>query len=77
MDRYRTIREASSYLRQRDPNTAITEYMLRRLVVSGAVPSMRAGKKYLVSIESLENYFSAPPETVSKPTRERRAYRVV
>lgn len=63
---YRTIREAAAHFRQQDPNTAITEYRIRQLVVSGAVPSTRVGKKYLVTIEALEDYFRTPTPPISR-----------
>ena len=58
--RYRTIREAAAYFAMKDIFTAITEYRIRQLVVSGAVPSIRAGKKYLVTLEALEDYSTLP-----------------
>lgn len=64
--RMRTINEASAYLAELDPETALTKTALRRLVVSGAVPSVRVGNKYLLSLETLEDYLSGEkqPEVV-------------
>lgn len=42
--RMRTIGEAIAEIRQADPGTAFTERALRRLVVSGAVPSVKVGQ---------------------------------
>lgn len=56
---YRTIRDAARYFKDHDPQTAITESAIRRLVRSGAVPSRRVGNKYLVAIEHLEAYGTA------------------
>ncbi len=67
MIRTRTIREAAAYFHEIDPQTCLTETAIRTLLRSGAVPCARVGKKYLVSIESLEAYLMAGPE-VSKPT---------
>ena len=66
---YRTIRSAAAYYREHDPGTAITENFIRQLVISGAVPSMRAGKKYLVSLEKLDEYLQNPraAETTTAP----------
>ena len=44
--------------REVDPNTALTEYAIRTLVRTGRVPSIRIGKKYLVTIEALEEYLT-------------------
>ncbi len=64
MVRTRTIREAASYFREADPHTCLTETAIRTLLRTGAVPSARVGRKYLVTIEALEAYLegSAGPE---------------
>lgn len=54
----RTISGAAQHFRDIDPHTAITEYAIRQAVKSGAVPSVKAGTKYLCAIENLEAYFS-------------------
>lgn len=56
MVRTRTIKEAAAYFREEDPQTCLTETAIRTLLRSGAVPSVRVGKKYLVSLEALEGY---------------------
>lgn len=56
--RTRTIREAAAYFRETDPQTCLTETAIRRLICSGAVPSARVGRKYLVTVEALEAYLS-------------------
>ena len=56
--RTRTIREAAAYFRESDPKTCLTETAIRRLICSGAVPSARVGRKYLVTVEALEAYLS-------------------
>lgn len=40
-----------------DPNTALTEWAVRQAVVSGLVPSRRIGNKYLVTMDSILDYF--------------------
>lgn len=56
--RMRTIKEAAAELREMDEKTAITEYRLRQLVLSGAVPSFQAGNKYLLNMDLLIEYIS-------------------
>lgn len=56
MVRTRTIKEAAAYFREGDPQTCLTETAIRTLLRSGAVPSVKVGKKYLVSLEALESY---------------------
>ncbi|MGN0983060.1 MAG: helix-turn-helix domain-containing protein [Candidatus Limivicinus sp.] len=52
----RTVDQAAAWLREQDPETALTKTALRRLVVTGKLPSVRVGQKYLISLESLEDY---------------------
>ena len=54
----RTIREAAAWFKAQDPGTALTETAIRRLVRTGEVPSVRIGRKYLVSLEALESYLT-------------------
>lgn len=56
----RTLTETMSYIRKQDPETCITPYALRRMVKSGEVPSFRSGAKYLINIDTLENYLNTP-----------------
>lgn len=52
----RTIREAAVWFKSQAPQTCLTETAIRTLVRSGKVPSVRVGKKYLVTLEALEEY---------------------
>lgn len=63
----RTIREAAAYFQEQDPQTSLTETAIRTLLRTGAVPSARVGRKYLVTIEALEAYLggSVSPERPS------------
>ena len=63
----RTIREAAAHFRAADPHTAITEHRIRQLVTSGAIPSSRAGRKYILSIEDIEAYFANASERSAEP----------
>lgn len=56
MPQMRTIEKAAAYILAQDPETALTKTALRRLVVTGTIPSVRVGAKYLLAIESLESY---------------------
>lgn len=60
MAKYRTINQAYECLKELDADTAITLHALRKLVVSGQIPSMRVGKKYLIDFDVLSGYLSAP-----------------
>lgn len=54
----RAPRAAARYFKDRDPNTAISESYIRRLVKNGDIPTIRNGTKILVSIESIDKYLS-------------------
>ena len=51
----RTLKQAYETIRETDPASALTMTALRRLVVSGKLPSVRAGSKYLLNLR----YFPA------------------
>lgn len=74
MIRTRTIREAAAYFQESDPQTCLTETAIRTLLRTGAVPSARVGRKYLVTIEALETYLegSVGPKTPTEPTTHKR-----
>ena len=68
MARMRTQSQAFAWLKEHDPDTALTKTALRRLIITGAVPSVRVGQKYLISLEVLEEYLRNPdvsPEPIS------------
>lgn len=56
--RMRTIDQAAAWLQENDPGTALTKTALRRLVVTGQLPCVRVGQKYLLSLETLEGYLA-------------------
>ena len=52
----RGIKQAIEELKASDPNTALTEKALRRLVTEGAIPSVKIGRKYLVNMNVVNDY---------------------
>jgi excisionase family DNA binding protein len=58
LPRMRTISEAAKHVRASDPETAFTETALRRLIVTGTVPSVRVGVKYLIDLDALEAFLA-------------------
>ena len=54
----RTISGAVDFIKSRDPDTAITPTAIRRLVWSGTIPHVRAGNKYLITVQSIEDWVS-------------------
>lgn len=60
LPRMRTISEAIAELRRDDPQTAITPHFLRQAIATGQLPSVRAGRKILVNLDSLSSFLSQP-----------------
>lgn len=54
--RIRGIKEAITELKEADPETALTERGLRRLVITGKIPTVQIGRKYLINMDVLINY---------------------
>jgi hypothetical protein len=67
MARLRTINEAYAHLKQQDPGTGITLHFLRCLAVRGEIPTVRAGRKYLLDIDALSEHLTG---RVAPPARE-------
>lgn len=57
---YRSAHEAYVALKREDPETQITERMIRTLMTNNRVPTIRQGKKCLVSLEGLSHFLSNP-----------------
>ena len=68
--RVRTIDGAVAYFKEQDPETALTKTAIRRLVVTGEVPSSRIGTKYLVDLDILEEIFSTGTKPQAAPLPE-------
>jgi hypothetical protein len=65
--RLRTIPQTILYFKTKDPETYVNETYLRGLINSGAIPYHRAGKRFLINLSVLEDYFDNPkanPEPV-------------
>ena len=56
MAKYRTIQQAFECIKALDADTAITYHALRQLVISGQIPSMRIGKKYVIDLDTLSAF---------------------
>lgn len=49
----RTINQIYDAIKAKDPETALTKTALRRLIVTGAIPSVKIGIKYLADEENV------------------------
>ena len=76
MLRMRTIEQAAAEIKKADPDTAITKYAIRQLVISHEIPSITRGNKYLINLDALLAYLSGeaqpePPRNVIRMVAER------
>lgn len=60
LPRMRTVPEAAAEIKAADPNTAITEYHIRQLALSGVLPRVKAGRKLLINLDTLIEYLTDP-----------------
>lgn len=60
LPRMRTVKEAAAELKAIDSGTAITEYHIRQLALSGVLPRVQAGRKLLINFDLLLEYLSNP-----------------
>ena len=58
--RMRTIDQVAEYVRAIDPDTALTKTAIRRKVIAGDIPSSKAGRKYLLELDRLEEFLFSP-----------------
>ena len=81
MPRMRTIQGAYDAILEADSESAITPYAIRRLILNNEIPYLRAGNKYLVDLDTLEEYLKSPNSNSSetpnnygiiRPVKERR-----
>ena len=58
--RMRTVHEAAQELKAMDEHTAVTEYHIRQLALSGVLPRVKAGRKLLINLDTLIEYLTDP-----------------
>ena len=65
----RTITQAARWVKEVDPETALTPTAIRRLVISGEIPSRKVGAKYLLDLDILSEYMAGgQPTNQTEPT---------
>lgn len=67
LPRMRTITEAAAEIKQLDSHTAITPYHIRRLCLEGVIPTVKAGKKILLNLDTLLEYMADPTADKFQP----------
>lgn len=58
MAKMRLIKDVFEEIKTNDPNTAITLCGLRRMVMSGVIPSVQIGRKRLINYDNLIDYLN-------------------
>ncbi len=53
MPRFRTVNSAYKSLKEQDPDTSLTPYFIRMMVVNDEIPTIKAGKKHLLDYDAL------------------------
>lgn len=62
--RMRTIDQAIEQLRKDDPQSSLTRHALRQMVLTGHVPHVKAGSKYLLNYDGLLAVLAGETKTV-------------
>ena len=57
----RTVSQVMEIIHENDPNSAFTEWQLRELLRTGKLKHVKAGNKYLINLQHLEEYLNNPP----------------
>lgn len=73
--RMRTLDQCAVYFKEQDPETTLTRYRIRQMVLNGTIPHVMCGKKYLVNLDKLIEYLSEP-ETAPEPEKKIEAKRL-
>jgi len=58
MARVRTLKDAHNLIKSEDADSAISYTLIRRLVLTKKVPTMKSGKKHLVDVDALLKYIN-------------------
>ena len=56
MQRIRAARAIAEHFQRADPESGVTENMIRRLMAAGELPTIQNGSKKLTSIEAVEKW---------------------
>lgn len=68
MPRMRLLKQAHAEIVAADPDTALTKTALRRLVLSGVIPTVYSGRKRFINMDALLDYLDSSGGTVKPPT---------
>lgn len=65
LPRMRILSQAIKLVREIDPETAVSANYIRKLALSGEIPTVQVGKRRLINVDALMEYLTnpAPKET--------------
>ena len=73
--RMRTQAQALAAIKAEDPETNLTAWALRQMVLTGVVPSVQVGRKRLIDLDRLSEYLTptagAPVTSITSGTIRR------
>ncbi len=58
MSRVRTLKEAHNIIKAEDSGSSISYTLIRRLVLTGKIPTIKSGKKRLIDVDVLIKYIN-------------------
>ena len=58
LPRMRTLDECAVMLRELDPDTAVSKHYVRRLALTGEIPTVMCGRKRLINFDKLIEYLN-------------------
>ena len=71
--RMRTLEQCAAYFKEQDPETTVTRYRIRQMVLNGTIPYVMCGNKYLVNLDRVIEYFTGPElKSEKKPEQEKK-----
>ena len=71
--RMRTLEQCAAYFKEQDPETTVTRYRIRQMVLNGTIPYVMCGNKYLVNLDRVSEYFTGPElKSEKKPEQEKK-----
>jgi hypothetical protein len=53
------MQEAYAEIKSDDPDTSLSFYTFRMLVVEGDIPARRKSSRWMINMEDVDNYFAA------------------
>lgn len=56
--RMRTVQQCAAYFKEQDPECCIGEWCIRQLVNQGKIPARRSGRRILINLDTLVEYFA-------------------